>query len=80
MEEENICLRKRLPDGSDSIYWIQRVSRQVPNTSYTRNQYPIIPAFASTIRKSQSATIDCVGIHLDNMMSHGQLYVAMSRV
>ncbi|KAG2191493.1 hypothetical protein INT47_013068 [Mucor saturninus] len=80
MEEENIYLRKRLPDGSDCIYWIQRVSRQVPNTSYTRTQYPIVPAFASTIYKSQSATIDCVGIHLDNMMSHGQLYVAMSRV
>ncbi|OBZ80249.1 hypothetical protein A0J61_11702, partial [Choanephora cucurbitarum] len=27
-----------------------------------------------------SATIDCVGIHLDNMLSNGQLYVAMSRV
>lgn len=80
IEEENICLRKHLPDGGDSIYWIQRVSRQVPNTSYTRTQFPIIPAFASTIHKSQSATIDCVGIHLDNMLSHGQLYVAMSRV
>lgn len=80
IEEENICLRKHLSDGSDSIYWIQRVSRQVPNTSYTRSQFPIVPAFASTIHKAQSATIDCVGIHLDNMMSHGQLYVAMSRV
>lgn len=80
IEEENICLRKRLPEGGDSMYWIQRVSRQVPNTSYTRTQFPIVPAFASTIHKSQSATIDCVGIHLDNMLSHGQLYVAMSRV
>lgn len=80
MEEENICLRKRLENGSDSIYWIQRILRQVPNTSYTRSQFPIVPAFASTILKSQSATIDCVGIYLDSMPSHGQLYVAMSRV
>jgi ATP-dependent exoDNAse (exonuclease V) alpha subunit len=42
------------------------------------SQFP--PAFATTIHKGQSTTIDCVGIHLDNMLSHGQLYVAMSRV
>ncbi|EIE78840.1 hypothetical protein RO3G_03545 [Rhizopus delemar RA 99-880] len=80
MEEENICLKKRLPNGNDAIYWIQCISRQVPSTSYTRTQFPIVPAFATTIHKAQSATIDCVGIHLDSMLSHGQLYVAMSRV
>lgn len=80
MEDENICLSKKLDDGSDSIYWIQRISRQVPNTSYTRTQFPIVPAFASTIHKSQSATIDCIGVYLDSMPAHGQLYVAMSRV
>ncbi|KAI8635801.1 hypothetical protein BD408DRAFT_319010, partial [Parasitella parasitica] len=40
-------------------YWVQRISRQVPGTSYVRTQFPIIPAFASTIHKSQSMTIDC---------------------
>ncbi|KAG1461974.1 hypothetical protein G6F55_003251 [Rhizopus delemar] len=43
MEEENVCLKKRLPNGDDAIYWIQRISRQVPGTSYTRTQFPIVP-------------------------------------
>lgn len=84
IEEENICLKKTIRDEYDNprevIYWIQRITRQVPGTSYTRTQFPLVPAFASTIHKSQSATIDCVGIHLDNMLTHGQMYVAMSRV
>lgn len=84
IEEENICLKKTITDEYDNereiIYWVQRIIRQVPGTSYTRTQFPIVPAFASKIHKSQSATIDCVGIHLDNMLTHGQLYVAMSRV
>lgn len=84
IEDENICLKKAVihKDGyeEEKIYWIQRITRHIPGTSYTRSQFPIVPAFASTIHKSQSATIDCVGIHLDNMLTHGQLYVAMSRV
>ncbi|KAG1036328.1 hypothetical protein G6F43_013067 [Rhizopus delemar] len=80
MEEENICLKKWLPNGNDAIYWIQRISRQVSSTSYTRTQCPIVPAFVTTIHKAQIANIDCVGIHLNNMLSHGQLYVAMSCV
>ncbi|KAG1050278.1 hypothetical protein G6F43_007437 [Rhizopus delemar] len=73
MKEEDISLKKRLPNGNDAIYWIQRINRQVPGTSYTRTQFPIVPDFATTIYKAQSATIDCVGIHLDNMITHGQL-------
>lgn len=84
VEEENICLKRTIRDEYDNpkevIYWVQRITRQVPGTSYTRSQFPIVPAFASTIHKAQSVTIDCVGIHLDNMLTHGQLYVAMSRV
>lgn len=82
IDENNICLRKTggIDDEDEDSYWVQRISRQVPGTSYIRTQFPIIPAFASTIHKSQSMTIDCVGIHLDNMLTHGQLYVAMSRV
>ncbi|KAG1034822.1 hypothetical protein G6F43_013342 [Rhizopus delemar] len=82
VDEENICLRKFINDDQldESIYWIQKITRQVPGTSYTRTQFPVIPAFASTIHKAQSATIDRVAIHLDHMLTHGQLYVAMSRV
>ena len=45
-----------------------------------RQQFPLIPAYAMTINKSQGQTIDRVGIYLSDVcFSHGQLYVAMSR-
>ncbi|OBZ65195.1 hypothetical protein A0J61_11939, partial [Choanephora cucurbitarum] len=59
--------------------WVQRILRSVPGTSYLRSQFPIVPALASTIHKAQSATIDSAAIYLDDIMSHGQLCVAMSR-
>lgn len=79
VDELNIGLKKS-NNGVEVERWIQRVTRTVPKTSYSRKQFPIVPAFAATIHKAQSATIDCVAIHLDNMKDHGQLYVAMSRV
>lgn len=80
IDEENILLSKISNDGDEVTLWVQRITRSVPGTSYLRSQFPIVPAFASTIHKAQSATIDSVAIHLDNMIPHGQLYVAMSRV
>ncbi len=45
-----------------------------------RNQFPLIPAFAMTINKSQGQSFKNVGISLANpVFSHGQLYVALSR-
>jgi len=45
-----------------------------------RRQFPIIPAYAMTINKSQGQTFEYVGVHLnDPVFSHGQLYVALSR-
>ena len=42
-----------------------------------RRQFPVIPAFAMTINKSQGQTFDQVGIYLNEpVFSHGQLYVA----
>lgn len=82
IDDDNICLKRysNNEQSEERIYWIQRITRQVSGTSYTRTQYPIVPAFASTIHKAQSATIDRVAIYLDNMPTHGQLHVAMSRV
>jgi len=47
----------------------------------TRHQFPVKPAFAITIHKSQGQTLSYVGIDLRNeVFTHGQLYVAFSRV
>lgn len=45
-----------------------------------RRQFPIIPAFAITINKSQGQSFEHVGVYLNEpVFAHGQLYVAFSR-
>lgn len=49
--------------------------------NFQRTQFPIINAFAITINKSQGQTFEKVGILLKQpVFTHGQLYVAASRV
>ena len=48
---------------------------------FTRLQFPVIPAFAMTINKSQGQSLKRVGVHLGcQVFSHGQIYTAFSRV
>ncbi|XP_076958701.1 uncharacterized protein LOC143634544 [Bidens hawaiensis] len=46
-----------------------------------RRQFPISVCFAMTINKSQGQSLACVGLYLkDPVFTHGQLYVALSRM
>jgi ATP-dependent DNA helicase PIF1 len=46
-----------------------------------RRQYPVRPAFAMTIQRSQGQTFQEIAIYLPApVFAHGQLYVALSRV
>jgi len=48
---------------------------------FKRLQFPIRLAFAMTVNKAQGQTMNICGLDLENpCFSHGQLYVACSRV
>lgn len=48
---------------------------------FKRVQFPVKLSFAVTINKAQGQTLQVAGVHLENpCFSHGQLYVACSRV
>ena len=69
--------------GSGDIVYIPRIPL-IPNNfpfEFKRTQFPVALCFAMTINKSQGQTLKAAGVDLRyNCFSHGQLYVACSRI
>jgi len=68
--------------GSTAL--IPRITLHAPEgkTPFTlrRHQFPVVIAYAMTVNKSQSQSLDRVGIYLKTpVFAHGQIYVAFSR-
>ena len=71
--------------GSHQTVLIPRIALQPTDESFPfvwqRRQFPVRLAFAMTINKSQGQTLQRVGVYLrDPVFTHGQLYVAASRI
>ncbi|XP_064399479.1 ATP-dependent DNA helicase PIF6-like [Halichondria panicea] len=62
-------------------YKVTRVANRFCVLYISRNQFPLIVAYAVTIHKSQGLSLDCAIIDLsDSVFGEGMAYVALSRV
>jgi hypothetical protein len=72
-------------DHRGSVHLIPRITLTSNDTDLpcklARTQFPVRPCFAITVNKSQGQSLQNVGVDLRTpAFSHGQLYVALSRV
>ena len=70
---------------SGEVRYIPRISFTItlPKRSFSilRKQFPLRPAYAKTFNRIQGSTLSKIGIDLrEDPFTHGQLFVALSRV
>ena len=81
------CIEDRMLEGefNSQLRLIPRIKLTTTENDLpyilTRRQYPIRLCFAMTVNKSQGQSLKTVGVDLrTSTFTHGQLYVALSRV
>ncbi|UYV66868.1 hypothetical protein LAZ67_4003184 [Cordylochernes scorpioides] len=88
-----LCVKRLLPNVIEATIltgkengkdWLIPRIPLIPNDFpflFKRLQFPVRLAFAITINKAQGQSLKCCGVNLESpCFSHGQLYVACSRV